>query len=381
MAVSLGPFMTCFLAVLFLTVYIYIVIYVKKDILYSGMKLVFVGIALILIRMLVPFNFPFTQTIVSYKIMPFISKFVFRYIGNGEIQIDFAVVLFGVWVIVSVLKMLRLLWVQMRYRACLRPFAIKDKSKYPELFQVLNQCGASFHEVCIIPNQISPAVFGVMKPILILPNCKLSERELYYICLHEAEHCRNHDLWLRLFLDLVICTQWFNPLVYFLNHELTLAFELSNDRVILKSMDEIQRAEYAECVMKMVRYQNNKKMARGGVISFAQVNRSNVKTRVRYILAREDKGKNGISIFLNYAVVGFVLVASFIFVPEAYRSEGLESEYSIGISDYNNAYFLKRDDIYWLYADGELVMGVRDIPNELVGMLVVEEEIESEKEK
>lgn len=375
MAVSLGPFMTCFLAVLFLTVYIYIVIYVKKDILYSGMKLVFVGIALILIRMLVPFNFPFTQTIVSYKIMPFISKFVFRYIGNGEIQIDFAVVLFGVWIVVSVLKMLRLLWVQMRYRACLRPFAIKDKSKYPELFQVLNQCGASFHEVCIIPNQISPAVFGVMKPILILPNCKLSERELYYICLHEAEHCRNHDLWLRLFLDLVICTQWFNPLVYFLNHELTLAFELSNDRVILKSMDEIQRAEYAECVMKMVRYQNNKKMARGGVISFAQVNRSNVKTRVRYILAREDKGKkkHRISSLLNYVVVGLVLLASVFYVPEAYRPEVMQ-EQSFNYLQMDTSYFVKVNGKYNLYANGEYKFTLDVVPKDLSNIPIIEEE-------
>ena len=61
---------------------------------------------------------------------------------------------------------------------------------------------------------ISPAVVGIRKPILVLPEYPFSENELYYVCLHEAEHCRNHDLWLRLLLDIVICTQWFNPLVY-----------------------------------------------------------------------------------------------------------------------------------------------------------------------
>ena len=56
MEVSLGSFITCFLTVLFLTVYVFVTIYVKKDVLYDGMKIVFLLISIILVRMLVPFN-------------------------------------------------------------------------------------------------------------------------------------------------------------------------------------------------------------------------------------------------------------------------------------------------------------------------------------
>ena len=259
MAVSLGPFMTCFLAVLFLTVYIYIVIYVKKDILYSGMKLVFAGIALILIRMMIPFNFPFTQTIVSYKILPPVNKFLFDYIGDTKI--DMATILFIIWIAVTLIKIGYFGWEQQKYRACLLPFAVKNWDDYPQLKNVLGRCKISFWRVCIVPMNISPAVVGIRKPILVLPEYPFSENELYYVCLHEAEHCRNHDLWLRLLLDIVICTQWFNPLVYFMQRELTLAFELSNDRVILDTMTERQKMEYAECVMKMVRHQKPKEKA------------------------------------------------------------------------------------------------------------------------
>lgn len=375
MAVSLGPFMTCFLAVLFLTVYIYIVIYVKKDILYSGMKLVFAGIALILIRMMIPFNFPFTQTITSHTIMPFISKLVFWYVGD----IDFAVVLFAIWISVSVIKLLRLVWIQVNFRACLRPFAVKDMSRYPKLAQVLEKCGVSFHEICIVPTRISPAVFGIIKPILILPDCEFTEKELYYICRHEAEHCRNYDLLLRLFLDLVLCTQWFNPLVYFMKKELSLAFELSNDQVILNSMDEMERTEYAECVLKMVRYQNKNTAARGNSLPFAQVNCSNVKTRVRYIMAKEaGRKKNRISVLLNYVVIGAVLLASFLFVPEAYVVDGIRDNSVVSVSEYKT-YFIEREGNFWLYSDGELIMGVPYIPKEFENIPVLKEEIESEE--
>lgn len=374
MAVSLGPFMTCFLAVLFLTVYIYIVIYVKKDILYSGMKLVFAGIALILIRMMIPFNFPFTQTIVSYKILPPVSRVLFHYFGDTRIGL--AHILFVIWIAVSIGKLIYLIRRQILYRACLRPFVIRDKSKYPQLFRILEKCNASFSAVCVVPTKISPTVFGIFKPILVLPDCEFKDQDLYYICLHEAEHCRNHDLWLRLFLDLVICTQWFNPLVYFMNRQLTLAFELSNDRVILKTLDEMQRTEYAECVLKMVRYQNQKNKAMGSSLSFAQVNRSNVRTRVRYILAKEEtrKKKHHISAILNYVVLGVVLLGTLFFVPEAYDPDELLSE-NYEFIDSDSSYFLEINGRYDLYRNNKYVLTLDSIPDELNLIPIIQDEI------
>lgn len=378
MAVSLGPFMTCFFAVLFLTVYIYIMIYVKKDILYSGMKLVFAGIALILIRMLVPFNFPFTQTIISYKILPPINKVLFNYIGNT--RIDLATILFVIWVAVMLIKIMQLIWGQRQYRSCLLPFAIKDWSKYPQLKRVLSKCNASFWMVCIVPTRVSPAVVGIWKPILVLPDYQFSESELYFICLHESEHCRNYDLWLKLFLDLVICTQWFNPLVYFMRNELTLAFELSNDRVVLNTMNERQKTEYAECVIKMVRYQDSKMSASGATLAFAHRNHSSVKTRVHYILSREKKGKvpRKLSTVLNCVIVSMVLLFSFVYVPEAYCPDTLYADENMKIQS-ESAYFLKKNNgDYWLFIQGQYVATYTELVDELNYIPVIEEKYDEE---
>lgn len=371
MAVSLGPFMTCFLAVLFLTVYIYIVIYVKKDILYSGMKLVFAGIALILIRMMIPFNFPFTQTIVSYKILPPVNKFLFDYIGDTKI--DMATILFIIWIAVTLIKIGYFGWEQQKYRACLLPFAVKNWDDYPQLKNVLGRCKISFWRVCIVPMNISPAVVGIRKPILVLPEYPFSENELYYVCLHEAEHCRNHDLWLRLLLDIVICTQWFNPLVYFMQRELTLAFELSNDRTILKTMTERQKTEYAECVVKMVRYQNPKGKRVGGTLAFTQKNRSNVKTRVHYILNQRKRGNlaTKMSMLLNCIVISIMLLVSLVFVPEAYCTDGLGKENAIKTSE-SNTYFIKEEGKFTLYTNGEPIIRVPYIPDELEDVPIID---------
>lgn len=375
MSISPGPFFTCFLTAGFLAIYAYVIVHITKGVLCCGTKWIFLGISLILLRMLLPFNFPFTITIISYKILPPINGIIFHYIGNTKIGL--AHILFVIWIIVTILQLGRLLWRQVQFRACLRPFLIKDRKKYSTIFETLDKCNASFFQVCIVPDRISPAVFGIRKPILILPDYAFSSKELYYICLHEAEHCRNHDLFLKLFLDLVICTQWFNPLVYLMKGEFTLAFELSNDQMILKKFNELERTEYAECVLKMVRYQNSKISYTKTGLSFAHANHSNVKTRVEYIISEEKNfiKKRYFSTCINLFVISVAILLSFVCVPEAYCPDELKNDNTVGITD-DNTYFMKVEEKYLLYSNDEPVLSFTYIPDEMENIPIIEEEIE-----
>lgn len=378
MAVSLGPFIMCFLTVLFLTAYVYVTIYVKKDVPHRGMKFVFVGIALILIRMLIPFDFPFTVTITSYKILPPISRVLFRYIGNTEIGL--AEILFFIWIVVAVIKVIKLFWCQIRYRNYLRPFIIKDWSKNQQLHEVLQMCGATSLQACVLPQAIAPAIVGLLHPVLVLPEEEFTSKELYYICRHEVEHYRNHDLWLKFFLNLVICTQWFNPLVYIMDRELTLAFELSNDQVVLADCDELECTEYAECIVKVARYQS-REFSDKNALSFTKKNHSNIKTRLQFIISknRNSGKKNKYSVAANYILVAAAVLISVLFVPEAYVPDGLEQEKQTYIKN-DTSYFLKEGkEKYRLYMNGKYISTFDAIPKELEYIPVIEKENKSEK--
>lgn len=70
MELSLGPFLTCLMTSLILTIYFYYVLYRKKTFFAQGKRFVFIGVILILLRMAVPLNFPFTYSIYSEHILP-----------------------------------------------------------------------------------------------------------------------------------------------------------------------------------------------------------------------------------------------------------------------------------------------------------------------
>ena len=63
MEISFGPFLTCFFAIMFLTIYLYIILYRARNVFAKNTKWLFLGILLIFIRLSVPVNFPFTYSV------------------------------------------------------------------------------------------------------------------------------------------------------------------------------------------------------------------------------------------------------------------------------------------------------------------------------
>lgn len=70
---SVGSVLTCILLSCILTLYLCILLHFGNTIFKHGIRVVFLGIILILFRMILPFNFPFTVYIPISKILPEIT--------------------------------------------------------------------------------------------------------------------------------------------------------------------------------------------------------------------------------------------------------------------------------------------------------------------
>lgn len=122
-------------------------------------------------------------------------------------------------------------------RRCLFPFIISRESPYNFLFDIIENYTDNSFEIAVLPLNISPAITGLKKPILILPDIRrLTEQELKYVCAHEIMHYTKHDLWLLLLADIVCCIHWWNPLVYLMRRRFSLIMEISNDQDVLAAL-------------------------------------------------------------------------------------------------------------------------------------------------
>lgn len=352
MSVSLGPFMTCFVTILILTGYVHFIMKRNGDLFRGTVKIVFGVIAVIMLRMMVPVNFPFTKTIYSSKLLIGLGNIVYANV-YGDREILVSDLLLWLWISVAVILLIRYFHKRLKVRRCLEQYIMKDieTKEYYESF--LKQAKIKNVRIAIIPEGRQSAIFGVIRPLMILPDAVLEEKTVAYMIQHEIKHYANYDLWLKFFVDLLVVIHWWNPVVYVMRKELSLAFELSNDYMVTRDMPELEKLEYAQTLVQAAKLMSNQQ-----AYDLNLTGGECLETRIKMLLKEKttEKVRGRLLTAANLLFVFLIMIISLVFVPEVSYKESMpyDSEEFDGAFDITpeNAYYLKTKDGYELYTDG-----------------------------
>ena len=88
-------------------------------------------------------------------------------------------------------------------------------------------------ELCVNPLVSSPLVTGFFHPCIVLPGADISEKDFYYIVLHELIHYKRLDIFYKWLVQVTVCLHWFNPFAHLMGREITRACEFSCDEAVL----------------------------------------------------------------------------------------------------------------------------------------------------
>lgn len=352
MSISLGPFMTCFVTILILTVYAYVMMKRSNDFFRGTVKIIFAIIAVIMLRMMVPVNFPFTRTIYSSKLLIGLGNIVYANV-YGDREILVSDLLLWLWIGVAVILLIRYFYKRVQVRRILEQYVIKDTDTKEYYESFLNDTKIRSIKIAVIPGEKQAAIFGVIRPIMILPDAVLEEKTVAHMIRHEMKHYANYDLWLKFFVDLLVVIHWWNPVVYVMRKELSLAFELSNDYMVTRDMPELEKLEYAQTLVQAAKLMSNQQ-----AYDLNLTGGECLETRIQMLLKEKttEKVRGRLFTAANLLFVFLVMIASFTFVPEVSYKESMpyDSEEFDGAFDITpeNAYYLKTKDGYELYTDG-----------------------------
>lgn len=352
MSVSLGPFMTCFVTILILTVYAYVMMKRSNDFFRGTVKIIFAIIAVIMLRMMVPVNFPFTRTIYSSKLLIGLGNIVYANV-YGDREILVSDLFLWLWIGVAVILLIRYFYKRIKVRRILEQYVIKDTDTKEYYESFLNDTKIRSIKIAVIPGEKQAAIFGVIRPIMILPDAVLEEKTVAHMIRHEMKHYANYDLWLKFFVDLLVVIHWWNPVVYVMRKELSLAFELSNDYMVTRDMPELEKLEYAETLVQAAKLTSNQQ-----VYDLNLTGGECLETRIKMLLKEKttEKVRGRLLTATNLLFVFLIMIISLVFVPEVSYKESMpyDSEEFDGAYDITpeNAYYLKTKDGYELYTDG-----------------------------
>jgi len=101
------------------------------------------------------------------------------------------------------------------------------------------------------PLAMTPMLFGVFRPAIILPCREYSQAQLEVILSHELTHLRRNDVIIKWLALMATALHWFNPAAWLVNREVGRACELSCDEAVIRDLDASGKLHYGNTLISV----------------------------------------------------------------------------------------------------------------------------------
>ena len=149
---------------------------------------------------------------------------------------------------------------------------------------------------------ISPAVYGIIKPRMILPS-SYKDKDIELIILHEKTHIRRADNLWRMLAYFIVAAHWFNPLCWIFLKLFLADMELSCDERVLVKIGDDRAKEYALSLLESKQSATVFASAFGG---------AKIRTRIENILSFKKMTWFSLTVF-----VALILAAAYVLLTNA----------------------------------------------------------------
>ena len=210
---------------------------------YSVTVLVLLAV-LSLVRLLVPIHLPSPLVLRSQTVLPAIERFLSLRLLPGDSRATPGAILLVLWAAGAGFFAVREARAILRARQTMRAYRTQDA---PEVQRIALENGVRAH-VLVTPDAAVPYAAGLFRPRIILPS-GIPEEELPYILLHEAQHIRGRDAWIKLFFIGIRALFWFNPLVHLFFRDLDALLEMRCDAAVTEGMDDARKMRYLSAIL------------------------------------------------------------------------------------------------------------------------------------
>jgi beta-lactamase regulating signal transducer with metallopeptidase domain len=164
--------------------------------------------------------------------------------------------------------------------------------------------------VKVTPDTISPAVCGLFRPVILLPQAlteKLSPAQLRAVLLHELLHLRRGDVWVNFAQALIQIIYWWHPLVWLANARIGRLREEAVDDAVMVALREDAEI-YAPTLLAVARFALQRPPASLGLVGILE-SRSALRERIERLVNFPAPRKAGLGFLSVFGILVFSAVA------------------------------------------------------------------------
>ena len=343
-----------FMALLLFTLQAVVFCFLSKKAGWHALKMMGAGILLAVIRCLLPVEFPGARII---HIKGFISKIYMWARTPLRAGYTPARFMLFIWIGGSFILFYHLGWTLWRQKKRRTTVISQDHPFYSIYMDTIQEMSCPKKgTLSVSPTYQTVLMTGFFHPDIGIPDHmgEISEKELKWIFIHEVTHFLHHDLWIKLFVEILRCVLWWNPAAYLLRSCVSQLLEMRCDSCVCRDWSMEQRTNYSATLIKMFRKQTGS-MPAIFTSYLGQSGKFHVKQRFKQILYTEKQTRkaNILSRFAILAIViFFVLSYTFMFLPAGSPVELETGEYTIS-SDGETEFILR-------YPDGKIELYINN---------------------
>lgn len=318
----------------------------------------FALLAACMIRILLPLEMPFTYTFNSQKILPAIQAFLnLPLIKSPYITVNIGLIVIFLWFLPAILLIYRRIKKYLYFKHILD---IIPASKDQNLYKIFDM--ADIHnkmpgvKIIVHASVKTPAVTGLLHPVIILPDINFNDNELLGIFIHEISHYKYRHCFVKLIMGFICAIFWWNPLFIKLSSELSHAMELQSDKDVYLNLNNSQTTEYLKVITKVIKNTNGKNTPPPCSCSILEEDNSE-KLIQRFKMITENKYQNKKKLDLitvPLIITIFLLSYSFVIFPFSEPTYKDMMDDSIVVTnqyepEYVEVYLVKTNNGYDLY--------------------------------
>lgn len=195
------------------------------------------------LRLLLPIEVPWTRVINGGPLWNGIQKCIgYEIIYLRNLSIMVGDVLLTIWIVIAICKCIKIFISYDRFNKMIDKMP-REKCEN----QMAISAGVQVYKSEAINN---PCAVGIRKKIILIPNRNYSEQQEKYIIMHEIAHCKNRDILIKLFINVLCALYWWNPLVYLLKKDINQSLEIRCDQVVTQFLEDDKKAEYLSIILE-----------------------------------------------------------------------------------------------------------------------------------
>lgn len=340
---------------------LFLAVMLRNDKLLSRVKyeLLLLCLAAPIIKILIPVEIlPWTHNINVHYVLPQIVIFINKkiaIIGERKITIwDMVLAFLFVGTIVCAVR------VVVSYLVFKREVEKLPEVDNPNIYKLMDGILAEQGEKAAISlkwtsGAVTPRIFGVLKPYILIPKIEMSETELESVLRHEIAHHLHGDLVLRWCWILIKIICWWNPAVYILDGQFEKLLEIRADENAVKNQRIKVETDYMQTLVVLSTEAAGKKSSEF-CASYQEKKGISAKRRVKIMLDRSTRKRGSFLAVNMMAAICVALLAvgmnCFIFEP---ISRDTDDGYAEGpMASEDNSFWIKNQDgTYDMYFDGK----------------------------